>query len=33
VKRHKRAPSVPASDDVVSELAERCDLVIAGSGD
>jgi hypothetical protein len=33
VKRRKRAASVPAADDVYQELAERCDLVITGSGD
>jgi hypothetical protein len=33
VKRRKSAASVPAPDDVVAELAERCDVVITGSGD
>ena len=33
IKRRKRAASIPAADDVYQELAERCDLVITGSGD
>jgi hypothetical protein len=33
IKRRKRSASVPAPDDVVKELADQCDLVIAGSGD
>lgn len=33
IKRRKRSASVPAPDDVVRELADQCDLVIAGSGD
>jgi hypothetical protein len=33
VKRRKSAASVPAPDSVVRELAERCDVVITGSGD
>jgi hypothetical protein len=33
VKRRKTSASVPAPQDIVSELAERCDVVIAGSGD
>jgi hypothetical protein len=33
VKRRKSAASVPAPDSVVKELAERCDVVITGSGD
>jgi len=33
IKRRKRAASVPAPDDMVRELADECDLVIAGSGD
>ncbi len=33
VKRRKRAASVPAPDDVMTELTGECDLVITGSGD
>jgi hypothetical protein len=33
IKRRKRSASVPAPDEVVRELADQCDLVIAGSGD
>ena len=33
VKRRKQAASVPAPADMVAELAERCDVVITGSGD
>ena len=33
VKRRKTSASVPAPEDIVSELAERCDVVITGSGD
>ena len=33
IKRGKRVSSIPASDTVIKELAEQCDLVIAGSGD
>ena len=33
IKRRKRSASVPAPDEVVRELADLCDLVIAGSGD
>jgi hypothetical protein len=33
VKRRKHSASVPAPAEMVSELAERCDLVITGSGD
>lgn len=33
VKRRKTSASVPAPQDIVSELAERCDVVITGSGD
>jgi ABC-type transporter Mla subunit MlaD len=33
IKRRKRAASIPAAADVYQELAERCDLVITGSGD
>ena len=33
VKRRKTSASVPAPQDVVAELAARCDMVITGSGD
>jgi len=33
IKRKKRAASVAAPEAVYKELAERCDLVITGSGD
>ncbi len=33
LKRKKRAASVAAPEAVYKELAERCDLVITGSGD
>ena len=33
IKRRKRVQAVPASEEVVKELAEQCDLVITGSGD
>ena len=33
VKRRKRSASVPAPDAMIAELAQQCDLVIAGSGD
>ena len=33
IKRQKRSASVPASDEIVRELADECDVVIAGSGD
>ena len=33
LKRQKRSASVPAPDDVISEFAGQCDLVITGSGD
>jgi hypothetical protein len=33
LKRQKRAPSVPAPEEVYREFAQRCDLVITGSGD
>ena len=33
IKRRKRAASVPAPEAVIAELAQSCDLVIAGSGD
>ena len=28
----KRGPSIPAAQSVIDDLARRCDLVIAGSG-
>lgn len=33
VKRRKRSASVPATREVLDELAGECDVVIAGSGD
>ena len=33
IKRGKRGASMPAPQDVIEELANACDLVIAGSGD
>jgi hypothetical protein len=33
IKRGKRGASMPAPPDVIDELANQCDLVIAGSGD
>jgi len=33
IKRRKPSASLPASDEVVGELADQCDLVITGSGD
>ena len=33
IKRKKRSASVAADDAVYGELAQQCDLVIAGSGD
>lgn len=33
IKRRKRAPAIPASDAVLNELSEHCNLVITGSGD
>ena len=33
IKRRKRGASMPAPRDVIEELANECDLVIAGSGD
>ena len=33
VKRRKPSASIPASSEIVDELAAQCDLVIAGSGD
>ena len=33
ITRRKRAASVPATHEVLDELAGECDVVIAGSGD
>ncbi len=33
IKRGKRGASMPAPQSVIEELANQCDLVIAGSGD
>jgi hypothetical protein len=33
VKRRKPSASVPATAEVIAELAETCDVVITGSGD
>ena len=33
VKHRKRTASVPAPDDIVEDIARKCDLVITGSGD
>ena len=33
VKRRKQSASVPAPEEVLAELADECDVVIAGSGD
>jgi len=33
IKRRKQSASIPAPAEVVRELADQCDLVIAGSGD
>jgi hypothetical protein len=33
IKRRKLSASVPAPEEVVRELADQCDVVIAGSGD
>lgn len=33
LKRRKPSASIPASAEVVNELAAQCDLVITGSGD
>jgi len=33
VKQRKRAASVPATDAILREIQDNCDLVIAGSGD
>jgi len=33
VRHRKRSASIPAPDAVLSDIAEKCDLVITGSGD
>ena len=33
IKRQKRSASVPAPDEILRELSDECDVVIAGSGD
>lgn len=33
IKRRKPSASIPASEEVINELAGQCDLVITGSGD
>lgn len=33
IKRRKRMSSQPASEAVIEELSEQCDVVITGSGD
>ena len=33
VKRRKPSASIPAQPEILSELAEACDVVITGSGD
>jgi len=33
IKRRKRVQALPASEEVIKELSEQCDLVITGSGD
>ena len=33
IKRRKSSASVPAPEEIVRELADQCDVVIAGSGD
>jgi len=33
VKRAKRGASMPATAQVIDELAQECDLVVTGSGD
>jgi hypothetical protein len=33
IRHRKRAPSVPATEAMMREFQEKCDLVIAGSGD
>jgi hypothetical protein len=33
IKRRKRGPAMPATEEVFQELLQECDLVITGSGD
>ncbi len=33
IKRAKRGASMPATQEVIDELAAQCDLVVTGSGD
>jgi hypothetical protein len=33
IKRRKSSASIPAPAEIVRELADECDVVIAGSGD
>jgi hypothetical protein len=33
IKRRKSSASIPAPAEIVRELADQCDVVIAGSGD
>lgn len=33
VKHRKLAASIPAPEDVLADIAARCDLIITGSGD
>ena len=33
IKRRKSSASVPAPQEIVRELSDQCDVVIAGSGD
>jgi hypothetical protein len=33
VRHRKRSASIPAPDTVLADVAEKCDLVITGSGD
>ena len=33
IVRRKRGASMPADDEVIAELAEKCDVVITGMGD
>lgn len=33
VKHRKRTASVPAPDEIMRDIEEKCDLVITGSGD
>jgi len=33
VRHRKRSASIPAPDTVFADIAEKCDLVITGSGD